>query len=1734
MATPSTSLKPFEEFLAELLREWLREQLDAGRLFQRYQFRSPNQENGRVLFEALRRQCDRVVYEGDARTELPYFNERDTMFIPVLCGTQVGTFTENYVSHLRDTVASRRGAFSNSALIVIHDSLLDTLVNSAENIGSQGSVWHPTHLKTRLLEMLGNDRVSRLLLEQRLEQVVADGDTVFGLKPIYQALDDGLLEFSELGLINDPLLLKMDDSDAQIKKRLEKNKELMDRINFLRHTYPDQFEERLQKESLSESFIRKHFKDDSWKGLTFADFLKEKQRNKKQRVTLKDTPSSKSIRVIARPKSMSAAGQRDQALLLVQDEPTDSQHTLFVTFDGDPIKTQEIILDTTLSPSPLLEVKARGGVSRLSLQIPPVSEPYFFRLELKRDKISENHIFQCLSVPANFLYLESIKNIFRVDADECRLILLSDENTIKVNPTGSRTFTVSGSEDIVSCDDFDVIDIEEVSHQSDLVLFELRRGEYRLNVQVESEDSRDSVALPHLLNIPPSSIGLDQKTDAEIIPERAKLVVRNSEVTLIARRLEILRLEHSLVSQGTVAVLPNRTASIDDLKEADPELGEIYDKLFHYYSVNATLPSLVGWNKEYSSLVQSLLTRYLTVLGSLAHDKILSEAHKLIVQLGFIHTDDHGECIAPFSPLTLAYHLELASQAKDDRSFNELPQVTLSRLTPAGLIPYLYTPNVSEEYAHVVPLEHNRAWLQAVGKTNSGLNFVRKLVRDKIREFVKAYSSLFANRKRGTLRINCVNLGRAEEFLKGLLDYYSDNLESSLDIHVNFFDEQLVTNAFDDFADASSGQEIREFLDIEREKNADLLVHLLRTRVTYSKFLMEDDQQYAHLAFFCNVTPVIFDQCTLTSSISGVLADGLLSGTAAEREGGAEQAAYFSGFGLRGVSASNYLLRISKHLNCLLRPARRPTPTQYLDGVGCRLTVNTKFREDLRETYQNAIWTVLVDPKVNLDFFAVEPDVVLIHFSDQYTSSSEYDAITVTQERDLFTGVAGDDIRLSELNAFNGVWLLEMLKASDKTKKERRGIIAAYKFLYSLLVREDISWVPLSVAEMIRVTGNLGLKMRDSDFSRNVQGYRNGAISDDVLFVGFTQNRMVILPLEVKAGSVPNYKHASAQAKELARYLGEEILGPKNLKGKLYRSLFMRQVFMQVEKYELYDVFAASQLSQLNDNREFWLAGDFDVCELKKYAKGVVIALVEGQSAYEPRFKKENDVLFAELPYSLLKELMVAELKEDPEAVAALCKPDACYLLRNLELELTSFQPKTEEASDEDEPSSLDDTSIEEDKIASHSITESVPATIERVEQEVPENPSVVNSSPVSPPPPTPAASKASPVLATGIHALLGHNVIGDAPLVWEPTNTAKFLNPNSGIIGTMGTGKTQFTKSLVTQLVKTQNLNVGGKPPGILIFDYKSDYVDEQFLKATGGRKFMPYKLPYNPLSIHGSMPMLPVHTAGGFVDTMGRAYHLGPKQRLRLRDVILEAYENCGISRSDPATWSLPAPTIEKVWRKFDADEKIEKDSLYAALRELADYKIFEDETDKLQSLYNLVSGVTVIKLAGFSPDLQNLIVGLTLDQFYAQMQKSGKPELDGDHRQLNKLILVDEADNFMSQDFPALRKILKEGREYGVGVVLSTQDIKHFKTSENDYTAYILTWIVHRVAQIEKKSIKSIFNIDDKNAQDRLMEDVRQLEKHYSIYIDGEKNLVKMKDRAFWELMAEARCPDAPERS
>lgn len=364
-----------------------------------------------------------------------------------------------------------------------------------------------------------------------------------------------------------------------------------------------------------------------------------------------------------------------------------------------------------------------------------------------------------------------------------------------------------------------------------------------------------------------------------------------------------------------------------------------------------------------------------------------------------------------------------------------------------------------------------------------------------------------------------------------------------------------------------------------------------------------------------------------------------------------------------------------------------------------------------------------------------------------------------------------------------------------------------------------------------------------------------------------------------------------------------------------------------------------------------------------------------------------------------------------------------------------------------------------------------------------------------------------------------------DAPLYWLPTDTNHFFNPNLAVLGTMGTGKTQTNKSILLQLNRQRKLNTNGEKFGILVLDYKDDYVDDEFVNATGAIVLEANNIPINPLAIFDKKNKLaPVHTAKTFISTLGRVYGLGPKQNQLLKNCIDLAYERKGIYRNKVSTFSNPAPTLRDVYAIYNSQEKVASDKLMSALSDLYDYEIFEPNARKCKSLAQMLEGnIVVMKLSGTDENLQSLIVALLLDIFYIQMHQGGKPQPSASgHRALKNLVLCDEADNFMRMDFPSLRKVLKEGREFGTGVILSTQGIDHFNTAENNYIDYQNAFICHRLNSPKKAQVEAILALDDKSLAAQYHAQVGQLDKHHALFINGKKEITHQESTAFWKVV------------
>lgn len=1693
------SVKQYETYLAETFIEWVSGIIQPG---ERYQFKSPDPVNALKLWEAFDSLADGNTLEIAPKQHLSCVSCNGIQLIPVLHGTTAPAFSENYISHLRDKVSGRNGIFAQTALLIIHNSMLDTLLNSTRDVAAPDAIWHPETFRRQLEKLITTDsnhsQVSRCLLGDQLTTILDEGATVFGFSSLYRLLDDGNLDFSELKLFNDSHLL--DFSGKQLRTRLNENQRLYRQIEDSIERYSGQLENVLTE--FSTKFIQEHFVDkDDWRELDFAVYQDEKAQNSEQKLVL-ESICVENGEVWQRAKSISKAGKRDISVL-VQVQPGQSQVELEFSFQSNDLQDDQIKIahHRRLQKERFWRTSRAGGkTSRIMTSVPFDGHPCFFSLEIvNRNNSAEEYKFRLLLVEQGQFWLNDFQHCYRIEPGKDQLTLQLEDNMLRIAETGDQTCTLDEDSDDIDCRQYARVNFETLANQSELIKFALISGDSRLQLNIEGPGAEEGLTLPLLFDQSRFIKFFKEEGNATWNRMKGRVILDNTEHSVVGVRQQLLMLEASLIEQNLLGTGSDDSVfALDELYTRYPDLHNAYHQLFAYYQHRNTLPSLVSWSAEYRALVSHVVATFEQALQQIGLSRALTLQEKRLLHLGIFRGETH-ERLSPLHPLVLAYHLQLAETiiAEPEQptlpSFASLPPITLDRLVVSGLMPFVY--HSEHEYAQLQPVAENRFWIDVIPQRQMSHDYVKRLVKDKLNEFADAYSRLFQSNGNNALIINAINQGSARELFLGLVEYFKQEKEGAISVHVNCYDERLWPNAFDQFAECGSYEQLKNDLGLNSgtwRAEADMLIDLLRSRLTFSKFVLPSDSDklaYAHLAFFTNTAPVDCRQIRIEDAASGVLCHGLIAGEGAETQGDA----YFTAFGLRNVETEPYCtLRLARLLGSLWQPARQSN-SQY-HGQGISLAVSGNFKQLLSRSYDSSLWTTIIDPKVTLDFFTNQKDVVLIHYSDQYTSCAGYDAVTVTKQVELFlrllqtgnqTGQCAVDSQhlLAEFNAFNGEWLLKMLRSGEKERKEKHGIIGAYKFVQSMLHQSDICWVPLSVAEMIRVSGNVGLRMKESDLSRHLQGYQKGAISDDVLFVGFKANCLYLLPLEVKTGARPDYSHAGQQARELKRYLQQDILGPQTLASQLYRALFIRQVLMQVEKLRLYGVLDNDKLTPLLERREWWLTGDYQLGELADYADGFVVAHVDSESCFDLSYKETPDnILQIEIPYSLLPSLISAQ-GEKPPLIERYHVPEKYRLKSGCEvspyqLEVVAETPSQTEVQAVSEP-----------------------------EQQRP----VVLSSPPE-------------INDVPLQILFGHEALHQHPLYWEPTNTAKFMNTNTGIIGTMGTGKTQFTKSLVTQLIRNQSCNVDGKSIGLLIFDYKSDYVDEAFLEATGAKKYKLFKLPYNPLSLFGDTPMLPIHTAGGLSETMAKAYGLGHKQQLKLENLILECYEAAGISPEDPSTWSRTAPTIEDVWQRFLDQEKVEEDSLYAALSKLARYKIFETVPEEMVSLYELIDGVTVIELAGYPPEVQNLVVALTLDLFYAQMQKRGKPVVKGDYRQLTKMILVDEADNFMRQDFASLRKILKEGREYGVGAILSTQEITHFKTGENNYASYILTWVIHRVSEIKNADIKAVFNVDDRSEQELLMGQIRQLEKHFSLYIDGDKRVKKMRDKAFWELINE----------
>ena len=328
----------------------------------------------------------------------------------------------------------------------------------------------------------------------------------------------------------------------------------------------------------------------------------------------------------------------------------------------------------------------------------------------------------------------------------------------------------------------------------------------------------------------------------------------------------------------------------------------------------------------------------------------------------------------------------------------------------------------------------------------------------------------------------------------------------------------------------------------------------------------------------------------------------------------------------------------------------------------------------------------------------------------------------------------------------------------------------------------------------------------------------------------------------------------------------------------------------------------------------------------------------------------------------------------------------------------------------------------------------------------------------------------------SGIRFVIGNSVSAGErkPYHLHPSNT-RLNQLNIGVVGDLGTGKTQVTKSLIYEITRRGEAN-RGPAPKFLIFDYKRDYTNKDFAEAVGARVVTPHRIPLNVFDLPAGREHLRAAQLGRVKflnDVLHKIYGgVGPRQRNHVKGAIMQAYE-----RHAPI-----APTLCDVLDRYGKLVGDRIDSPYSILSDLVDLEVFVDHASEAEPFNQFFSGVTVIDLAelGIGEKERNMLVVLFLNLYFEYMINLEKRPYVGTEPQrrfIDSMLLVDEADNIMKYNFEVLRQILLQGREFGVGVLLASQFLSHFKTRETDYTEPLLTWFVHKVPNVTAKELQSI---------------------------------------------------------
>ncbi|MCT4584204.1 MAG: DNA phosphorothioation-dependent restriction protein DptH [Peptostreptococcaceae bacterium] len=1739
----------FYDYIAKTVIEYLSEiSISDGERFS-IQFETQNQVDN--LYRVLKFKDSEDVEINNYKTYILKINDKE-----LLVSKTDTDISSDYLTYLRNNIGKEGTQFESKSILFIHNTDLDSIVNGSKRLEAQGM---PLYYKT-IMDSLNKDvkeskmknfekKVMKFAVNNRGEDIYESNTSAFDYKDFLISLNKEELEiidYNRFNLFYDSNLESIDKSDSNtINASLAENNRLFG-IVYGAHKYHD-LDTTLPK-YFDEDGVRE-LKKDNWYEKDFDDIKKYYQnRNKEKENNLKDIKlinESEQLVYWNRAKSEETkTGRRERNIIIFNPLKLETINLDF--YFEDYVSNSSDRLKINKSDLKYVECKTRGKRINAKITHHKNQSSYY---EIKYEKVK----LKIMIVEFKEDFLINYKTAYRLQKKSTSkgivknqgIVIFNDDNDSVIfgDKYSSNITEIDYKKDRYSIQEEDSIKIKNLKEYSDVeeCLIKFNINDSDIDFVIDSNYNRPIVINGDKV----FKIKNEKKCNFDYDVDTQKLIIQNANYFTREEFRANLRLENMIIENQIIyASLSNSQDLKKEELEIDYELESAYKKILEYYKEHLIIPSLTYLNDELENLYSEFLEIYLMKLNEIEEVR-LGRLEENLLKIGIIKELDSNQRIlfTPLSPINMAYQIILKNNINEE----DLPIEVIRKLKPNNLIPFIYSDGNSKKIYNPIDQNHSQEWIYYVDKENNKYNsskdFVSNLVRDKIMDFKKHFDYLFISPKT-PFKINLINLGECKEVLQGIFKYYQRQLNNKVsvekltNIEINIYSDMEEYNVFEEISFYEDVNLIKEHFDLDLKlKNYEEsdLIDIYREKVHFNKRKIDNEFEYSHISFYKIQDQGKQGSLDLEKIQTGVSISGLISGVNSIYD----KNEYVTGFGTKNMNIDNILLELSVKLNNIHKYAY--SGEQLTKDRGIITTITDDENKKIDRLYDKSHWITFIDPKVDLNFFKNNPnskDLLIIHYSDQYTTTTGYDAITVTRKSNQYKilldeylknkctidNIINSDEIINLFNSTNGEWLLNLISRDNKKKeknrdyfsKEKLSIISALKMSLAFLDNENIYWIPVSLEEVVRISGGIGLKLNESLLSAKKLDSKN-ELCDDLLMVGIDTSldklKVYLYPIEVKIGfNKTNVKEKGKnQIHNLIEFLNQNLVDKMriSLKKKVYRNFIIQLALVSLKKLIIYDIWSEKKYQEfleseyikdlLSDDYKLMIYNneteyDYIFSSIKK---GALISFKKEETIKD--IYEEDEILCIKL----LEGDMFKYLGEDINKIKEFYNKDKFdeFLISKKFIDKENILKENQKYKNFGRAYNINYDLISEDKdiLISNNYDE-----VKTYEREVLKN--EVESD------------------IKRIEVLLGHDEFSDTKTYWYPNDTSKSVNMNTGIIGVSGTGKTQCTMSVIAQIHEQMK---NEEDFGILIFDYNKDYSDKdsEFVKRLKPKILQPHKLPFNPFSLNTEeeKPLLPLHTANVIRDTMQRAYNLREVQRSILRDCIIKSYERRGIEKGDSNTWDKIPPTFNDLFVAYTDREDVKEDSLYSIISELNDFKVFEEDPLETTNIYDLIKGVVVIDVSGFSRSIQNLVIAITLDQLYSQIVSRKHSRKEIDLIEVRKLILVDEAENFLSQNFDSMKKILKEGRKYGVGTILSTQNLSDFVTSENDYQQYVLNWVVHKISNVKSKDIRRLFEAS-KSEELEILNKIKKLEKHYSILNLGNNEPKCIRDKPFYELYQE----------